>query len=192
MGELKPKLTELFQYMDRTRAALEATVADMNTAFAEIKPRDGSWSAAQILAHLAIVETRVLKMVRNSIDAARAEGSVGMDSSDARIVGTLDHFQVTDAVVKRTAPTTITPDGPRPVDESLASLEASRVELKEILTANADIDLHSIKRPHPLFRELDMYQWALFAAEHEERHRKQIERTLAEVTELAAESAPIV
>lgn len=192
MADLKPKLAELFQYMDRTRAALEETVRDMNTAFAEIKPRDGSWSAAQILAHLAIVEGRVVKMVKSTIDAARAAGNVGPDSSDARIVGTLDHFQVTEPVVKLSAPPTITPEGPKAVDDSLASLESSRAELKDLLIANADMDLHAIKRPHPVFSELDMYQWALFAAEHEERHRKQIERTLAEVTELAAESAPIV
>lgn len=192
MADLKPKLVELFRYMDMTRDALEVTVRDINSAFAEMKPRDGSWSAAQILAHLAIVETRVVKMVRNSIDAARADGTVGPDSSDARIVGTLDHFQVTEPVVKTSAAATTTPDGPRRIEESLSSLEVSRRELKEILIANAGIDLHSIKRPHPLFRDLDMYQWALFAAEHEERHRKQIEKTIAEVTELAAESAPIV
>jgi hypothetical protein len=37
-----------------------------------------------------------------------------------------------------------------------------------------------------------MYQWALFVAQHEERHRRQMERTLADVTERAAECAPIV
>src|SRR4051794_38220661 len=115
MADVKPKIAELFQYMDRSRAALEATVRDMHTAFAEMKPRDGSWSAAQILAHLAIVETRVLMMVRSTIEAARASGGVGLDSSEARIVGTLDHFQVTDPVVKRSAPPSITPDGPKPI-----------------------------------------------------------------------------
>jgi hypothetical protein len=104
MADLKPKLVELFRYMDMTRDALEVTVRDINSAFAEMKPRDGSWSAAQILAHLAIVETRVVKMVRNSIDAARADGTVGPDSSDARIVGTLDHFQVTEPVGRRRRP----------------------------------------------------------------------------------------
>jgi hypothetical protein len=84
------------------------------------------------------------------------------------------------------------PDTERTVDDSLASLLMSRERLRDILIDNCDVDLSSIKRPHPLLRDLDMYQWALFVAQHEERHRRQIERTLAEVTERAAECAPIV
>lgn len=191
MAELKPKLAELFEFMDSTRASLNATVRDMHSAFAEMKPRDGSWSASEILAHLAIVESRVVKMVGNSINAGRQEG-VGPDTSEQRIVGSLAHFGVVDNPRKIQAPPTIVPERPEPIDKSLASLEESRSALKNLLIENQNIDLHSIKRPHPVFQELDMYQWALFAAEHEERHRRQIERTLAEVTELAAESAPIV
>jgi hypothetical protein len=78
------------------------------------------------------------------------------------------------------------------VEESLTSLAQSRKELRSILIDNCDVDLSAIKRPHPLLRELDMYQWALFVAQHEVRHRRQMERTLAEVTERAAECAPIV
>jgi len=191
MAELKPKLAELFAYMDETRAALRHTVQEMNSGFAEMKPRDGSWSASEILAHLAIVESRVLKMVRTGIEAARAQG-VGPDTSDQRIVGSIGKWGVAEGKGKLQAPATITPERPEPIEKSLTSLEESRKALKETLIENQEIDLHSIIRPHPVLRELDMYQWALFAAEHEERHRKQIERTLGEVTELAAECAPIV
>ena len=191
MAELKPKLAELFAYMDETRAALKRTVQEMNSGFAEMKPRDGSWSASEILAHLAIVESRVLKMVRTGIEAARAEG-IGPDTSEQRIVGSIGKWGVAEGRGKLQAPATITPERPEPIEKSLASLEESRASLKQTLIDNQDIDLHSVIRPHPVLRELDMYQWALFAAEHEERHRKQIERTLGEVTELAAECAPIV
>jgi hypothetical protein len=191
MAELKPKLIELFEFMDATRASLVATVRDMNNAFAEMKPRDGSWSASEILAHLAIVESRVVKMMGNGIETARKEG-VGPDTSDERIVGTLNHFGVVESTHKLKAPPSIVPERPEPIEKSLASLDESRTAMKKILVENQDIDLHSIKRPHPVLKELDMYQWALFAAEHEERHRRQIERTLSEVTELCAESAPIV
>ena len=84
------------------------------------------------------------------------------------------------------------PDSEKTIDDSLASLLMSRERLRDVLTENCDVDLASIKRPHPLLRDLDMYQWALFVAQHEERHRRQIERTLAEATERAAECAPIV
>lgn len=191
MGEMKPKLAELFAYMDSTRSALLETVRGMKSPFAGVRPRDGSWSAAEILAHLAIVEGRVVNTIRTSIDAARAEG-IGPDTSEDSMVATLDRFRVAEPVVKVSAPASIIPEGDRPIEESLAELERSRGSLRDLLESNADIDLHAVKRPHPMLRELDMYQWALFVAQHEERHRKQIESTLAEVTELAAESAPIV
>ena len=78
------------------------------------------------------------------------------------------------------------------MEESLRSLEQSRKQLMATLIASTDVDLSAIKRPHPLLKDLDMYQWALFVAQHEERHRKQMERSIAEATERAAECAPIV
>jgi hypothetical protein len=107
-------------------------------------------------------------------------------------MNSLDRWRVPDHEMKVTAPTRITPESDKSVDESLASLEQSRQRLRNILIENCDLDLAAIKRPHPLLRELDMYQWALFVAQHEVRHRRQMERTLAEVTERAAECAPIV
>ena len=83
------------------------------------------------------------------------------------------------------------PEG-KSIDESLAALTASRAKMKEALLSGDGLDLCEVKRPHPVAGEINLYQWALFVAQHEERHRRQIEKTLDEVTELAAESAPIV
>jgi hypothetical protein len=104
----------------------------------------------------------------------------------------LDRWRLPEPEMKVIAPARITPDASKSVDESLASLDGSRQRLRGLLLDNCEVDLTAIKRPHPLLRELDMYQWALFVAQHEERHRRQMERTLADVTERAAECAPIV
>lgn len=185
------KLAELFEYMDATRTELAQCARDMNPSFARINPREGVWSAAENLAHLALVEGNVVKLMTKSIDDAKEQG-IGPDASDHSFMHTLDRWKVPDSEMKVIAPTRITPDNAKSVEESLASLEKSRENLKRILIENSGIDLGAIKRPHPLLRELDMYQWALFVAQHEVRHRRQMERTLAEVTERAAECAPIV
>ena len=193
MNRIPQKLQELFSYMDSTRAALIATARDMNPSFAQIHPRDGMWSAADNLAHLALVEGNVVALMTKSIAEARAAG-IGADTSDASFMSSLDRWRVPENEMKVIAPTRITPmpDNERTIDDSLASLLMSRERLRDILTENCDVDLSSVKRPHPLLRDLDMYQWALYVAQHEERHRRQIERTLAEATERAAECAPIV
>jgi uncharacterized damage-inducible protein DinB len=191
MPELNRKLAELLAYIDQARARLCATAGGISPSFASIPPRSGEWSAAEIVAHLAMVEDGIGRLVSKGIKQAREEG-VGPDTSDASLVSSLDKYQVIENETKRTAPTTITPTAPRPLEESLAALEQSRAKLREALVASSDLDLSSIKRPHPVLGDLNLYEWVLFVAQHEERHRRQIERTINQVTELAAECAPIV
>ena len=185
------KVRELLSYMDSTRAALVACARDVNPSFAQIRPRDGVWSAADNLAHLAMVEGNVVNLMTRSIADAREQG-IRHDASDISFMHTLDRWRVPEPEMKVIAPARITPDSSKSVDESLASLEQSRERLCRILIENVDVDLAAIKRPHPLLRDLDMYQWALFVAQHEERHRRQMVRTLEDVAERAAECAPIV
>jgi hypothetical protein len=191
MSELRPKLAELFAYMDSTRAALIATAGGVNSSFAQMRPHDGTWSAREVLAHLAIVENGVVARMNASIAKAR-EAGIGPDLSGASFMNTLDRFAVAEPLTKWTAPARTISENAGTIDESLASLASSRERLKQTLIDSSDIDLHSMKSTHPALGDLDIYQWALFVAQHEERHRKQVERTLAEVTELAAECAPIV
>lgn len=191
MNGLNPKLSELLSYMDSTRDALIRCARDMNRSFAQIRLRDGTWSASDNLAHLALVESFVADLVEGCVAKAREEG-IGPDTSAESFMNSLDKWRVPEITTKIVAPEWITPDGSESVEESLASLEKSRERLKRVLVDSSDVDLAAIRRPHPVLRDLDMYQWALFVAQHEERHMRQMERTLAEVTELAVECAPIV
>ena len=191
MTEMRRKIAELFEYMDATRASLLACARDMNESFAMIPPREGEWSAAQNLAHLALVESGVTAFMEKTIAAARAEG-IGPDQSDDSFINSLDDWRVAEPLTKRTSPSRVAPDADKSVRESIESLVGTRARLKSIILENSDVDLHSIKREHPAVGLIDMYQWALFVAQHEERHRKQMERALAVVTERAAECAPIV
>jgi hypothetical protein len=191
MTEMRRKTAELFEYMDSTRARLLDCARDMNQSFAAIRPREGEWSAAENLAHLALVEANVATLMEKTIAAAREQG-IGPDTSDESFMNSLDKWRVPEPHTRLTAPTRIVPDGGKSVSESIAALEETRTRLKRIILQNADVDLTAIKRPHPVVGELDMYQWGLFVAQHEDRHRKQMERALAEVTERAAECAPIV
>ena len=191
MAEMRPRIAELFQYMDSTRAALLDIARNMNQSLARIRPRSGAWSAAENLAHLALVERSALRVMLKSIEQARAAG-IGPDDSDESFINSLDRFRVPESVTKLQAPERIVPDPSTSVEESIASLDASRAQLKQIIIDNSDVGLSRIMFPHPVLKDLDMYQWALFVAQHEERHRRQMERALDEVTERAAECAPIV
>lgn len=188
---MRQKVAELFAYMDSTRASLISCAREMSESFALIRPREGEWSAAENLAHLALVEANVAEMMARTIAAARETG-IGPDASDESFIRSLDKWRISEALTKLTAPPRVTPEAGKQVGQSIASLEQSRSRLKQIILDNADIDLCALKRAHPVLQEIDLYQWALFVAQHEERHKKQMERAIAEVTERAAECAPIV
>ena len=191
MPEMRPKVVELFNYMDATRASLVECARSMSQSFASIRPRSGEWSAAENLSHLALVEFNVVGLMGKMIAAAR-EQETAPDMSEHSFMNSLDKWRIPEPVTKLTAPDRIAPDAKKTVEESLESLSRTRAQLKTLIADNTDIDLHAVKRAHPAIGEIDMYQWGLFVAQHEERHRKQMERALAEVTERAAECAPIV
>ena len=191
MTELPRRIAELFEYMDGVRARLFQTAGSITPAMAGIRPTEGAWSVAEILAHLAKVESGVAPMIEKSVAWARSHG-VGPVAGDTSVLSSLDQFRIADSPEKRAAPDIVLPAADIPIDESLASLRQSRERLKKALASGADLDLTQVKRPHRVVGDVDMYQWALFVAQHEERHRAQIERTIGDVTERCAECAPIV
>ena len=191
MSELPRRIAELFEYLDDTRSRLLDTAGAVSPALAGIRPTDGTWSVAEIMAHLAKVEGGIAGMIEKSVAWARANG-ISSATSDDSILNSLDEHRIADSPNKMEAPDIVVPSPDTPIEESLASLNRSRERLKMALAGSTDLDLTQVKRPHRVVGEVNMYQWALFVGQHEERHRVQIERTIGEVTERCAECAPIV
>lgn len=191
MTEIRPGLRELLGYMDATRGRLLETVHGINPDFATIRPQEGEWSAAETLSHLAKVEAGIARLVEKSIQWARTHGT-GPATSDYSVLASLDEFRVAEPLGRMVAPEIVRPEEQVPVDVSLDSLRRSREQLRNSLIAGDDLDLTVVTRPHQALGELNLLQWALFVAQHEERHRRQIDRTMGDVTERAAECAPIV
>ncbi|MEO5904423.1 MAG: DinB family protein [Gemmatimonadaceae bacterium] len=188
---MRQRLAELIAYMDDTRSRLEVTARRISPSFAGIRPRGDTWSAEDNMAHLVVVEAGVSRLIGRSVEWAKANG-VGSEIADDSIMASLDRYGLAEGTFKMQAPLSVVPPEGKSIDESLNALTASRVAMKEALLSGDGLDLSQVKRPHPVAGEINVYQWALFVAQHEERHRRQIEKTLDEVTELAAESAPIV
>lgn len=191
MTVIQPPLAELLAYLAETRSRLVETATQINPAFASIRPRSAAWSAAQNLDHLARVEAGVARLVEKSVVWARSQG-VGPSQSDESVMSSLDSYSVIEPPKPATAPEMVAPAEDATIEDSLESLRRSRERLLNALNSSADLDLAGVTRPLLAHGELNMYQWGLFVAQHEERHRRQIDRTMEEVTGRAAESAPIV
>lgn len=187
---MQKRLTEVVKYLDVSRDRLLASVTSVHPSFAVIRPRSGAWSVAEILDHLAIVEGIAAKLIARSILWGR-ENKIGPETSDESLLSSLDRFSIIEATRELAAPERLLPPRDSKLDEALKSLTDSRRALHDALIEGDGMDLSVITRPHPAFGEMNIYQWGIFVGQHEERHTRQIEQTLRELRESAAESAPI-
>lgn len=187
---MQKRLTEVIDCLDVTRARLLESVDHVNPAFAEIRPRGNAWSVAEILTHLALVEAGVAKLVARSVLWGKEKG-IGPETSEESLLSSLDGSALAEPARSLAAPERVIPPHDSRMSEALRSLASSRRALKDAFIEGDGMDLSVITRPHLILGELNLYQWGIFVGKHEARHTRQIERTLHELTESAAESAPI-
>ncbi len=187
---MRKRLAEVIALLDANRTALIATVDGAGGAFASVRPRSDAWSVAEIVTHLAIVEQQIARLMAGSVRWARDNG-VAAETSDESVLACLDAFSIANPTRRMKAPAIVDVSGEANMKEAVKSLESSRLALRQALADGDGLDLASVTRPHPLLGELTLYQWAVLVAHHEERHRRQIEQTLRDVTERAAECAPV-
>ena len=168
------RLTELVDYADATRVALLDVAATVPVDGFAVRPVPERWSAAELLEHLARVETGCARVIAKRAAGAR-EAGVGQEREESSMLGALDGRGVTDRSRKLTAPEIVAPTGGFSRERSLDALAGSRADFKRAV-ANADgLALGEVRHTHVVLGELDLYQWILFVAQHEQRHLPQLE-----------------
>jgi hypothetical protein len=167
-------VTEIFDEIDRTRGRLLQTVESLNDDQQGFRPAPDKWSIAQLCEHLSIVEGNVAGLVARLLGKVEESGQTRTDADAFAPVTIEEHVEQTRAV-KLNAPESVRPGDSRPLAESLASLRDSRAALHALRPRLERIDGHAARFPHPAWGPLNLYQWLLFIAAHEERHIIQIE-----------------
>jgi len=138
-------------------------------------PADGQWSIGEILHHLQLIERAVARVLSRQLERAEKSGG-GPDQRQDSVLGSLDQFDIERVRQKIIAPSGFLPSRGLSRQELLDGLADSRsVLLAEVGRAGGH-DLSRLTFPHPVFGRMDMYQWLLYAAQHELRHLHQIER----------------
>lgn len=167
------RLAELVEYLDAARASLlDAATAVPANRFAD-RPGSGRWSAAELMEHLARVETSCARVISKRAADARRNG-VGAESEDSSVLGVLDHIPVTDRTKRLEAPELVAPGGGWTREQALDALTASRADLMRAVADAEGLALGNVRYTHVRLGELDLYQWILFVGKHEERHTKQM------------------
>jgi uncharacterized damage-inducible protein DinB len=164
----------LLKHLAESRERLLRMAQGLSREQLHYRPAPGRWTVAECLEHIAFVEARVLGFVQKTLetvpDPSKRSAMEGKD--DVLFV------DVAGRVVRFQAPEYVAPTGRWPDDQLMNEFEAARRQTRDFAAStHADLRQHFYK--HPVFGELDMYQWLLLIAAHCDRHRAQSEEVMA-------------
>lgn len=140
----------------------------------DVPPSEGAWSTSEILDHLGVVENRICNGFEKTVAGAPAAEPdyVEPNASDA-INAVMKVLQTEGAGPLKS---TVAPERGKSRTELVQALGVSRSRLLGLIDDAQGRDLSGRSFPHPIFGELDLYQWLVFVARHDDRHRAQITR----------------
>ncbi|MGH9861802.1 MAG: DinB family protein [Candidatus Acidiferrales bacterium] len=163
MTDVRP----ITEKLDRARAALLAVAENVPPEFWQKRPGPERWSAAEVIAHLTMVESAIL------------EGAKKMMAHGPRPVPFWRRLHIPPKVseyrlVKRQTPLPLDPAYVGEKDAMLARFRALRGETLAFLEANQAVDITRWRRTHPFFGSLNAASWFTMISHHEVRHTKQL------------------
>jgi hypothetical protein len=176
------RLAETMDYVEEKRKELLQSFAGASSNRLSQRVVKDSWSVAEILDHLRMVESGVARLITKRVGQAR-EAGLGEEKSTVSVMPSFDKYSalLEGAVLK--SPEMVLPRAEVEFKEALEGLESSREALRVAVVSADGLALGEIKHNHVVLGELDLYQWLIFVGQHEQRHRKQIERTLKSIPE---------
>jgi hypothetical protein len=156
--------------LEATRLALLQTLEKIPEDRFFAAPAEGCWSPAATLEHVVFVECRALGRIQSAlqkpVDTSRKSSMAGRDAELlARVRSREERVE---------APAIVRPTGGKDRRELLGAFVTAREATMQFALETQE-DLRSHFATHPLFGDLDCYQWLMLIASHCERHRKQIE-----------------
>lgn len=171
-------VAQIFEEIDETRQRLFKRVEGLTDEQANAHPKADGWSVKDIIEHLAILEDRLVRMMK--VMLTKAEGASTQKGGGAFEIKpfSLENLIERSRSEKYTAPEAVRPSGNVHLPDLLAKMRGSREELRALQPRIEATDLSAFTYPHPAFGPLDFYQWLALIGFHEERHLNQIESVL--------------
>jgi hypothetical protein len=142
-------------------------------------PGKGQWSAAELTAHLIIIEKSIIQ---------RADR---ITQTPPRRVAFFQRWHlpmalVESRIVKRKSPIPQDPELISEKEEMLAGLRAARERTLSFIEETRGRDLSVYCYRHPLLGTLNLYEWFQMIASHEIRHTKQMKEIAARIPKVVA------
>ena len=166
-----PRLVELLDALDAARRELAAALERVPPDVREHAPADGAWSAAQVVEHLVMVESRSMAAWEQVAGGAPTRDPADVVTDDAHH---LDVAPLLDRTARVTAPEMVRPAGAMSAADAWARLGLVRERTEALVRAADGRALERVTLKHPRFGPLNGYRWVAVLAAHERRHALQL------------------
>jgi hypothetical protein len=156
------------EYLAAAGDRILSVVKALSPGQLRFRPRHDRWSISENVEHLSIVDRLVLGQIVEiiAIDGHRKE-SAWKGREDLL----LEQVRRREPALK--APEIIAPRAQVQPDEIVQQFESARSHISQFIQSTR-APLRSYCFPHPVFGDLDCYQWLLCSGAHYERHLQQI------------------
>jgi hypothetical protein len=162
-----PDIAPILDRLNRVRQRLELVASSVPADLWRKPPRPGAWSAAEVIAHLTMVEAAITDSAAKLVRGAPPRVPLWK-----RL-----HAPVSLAewrVIRRKTPIPLDPSLVADKEAMLARLAEQRRRTLALLEEHRGRDLSAYRRKHPFLGSLNYYSWFKMIAHHETRHTEQL------------------
>jgi uncharacterized damage-inducible protein DinB len=172
-----PRLDSILGNLGKTQTGLLRAADAVPAEGWKTRPGEGRWSAAELVAHLMMVERAVI------------EKADRVSQKSPKRVSLLKRIHLPMAlvevrVIRRKAPVPVDPQLLRGKEIMLAELRTVRERSLAFLEETRGRDLGEYCWSHPALGTLNIYEWLQFISAHEIRHTKQMREIAANLPKL--------
>lgn len=165
-------LRGIFEKLDRAQQSLLRTANAVPADLWKTSPRQGAWSAAELIAHVMTVERTVIGATDRIL------------KKQPKHIPALKRFHLPLALVEKRllrwkTPIPIETQLLREKDAMLTELREVRERTLAFMEETRNRDLSAYRWRHPFVGSLNAYEWFSFLASHQIRHEKQMREIAA-------------
>lgn len=172
-----PRVAALEAELGRVMSAYDAVLDALPAAASDAAP-EGQWSPVQIVWHLSKVQHWAHSQITAGAAALPPMSTVPPGPAPASILTLLDAFPIRDRSRRVQAPEAVHAPRGLALDAERARWREGRAVLVQTLQRIGP-NLTNVRGTHPAFGALSGWQWALWVAQHEERHLEQLHEVVA-------------
>jgi DinB superfamily len=161
------RLEPILQKLARSQRDLLRAADAVPAELWKTSPREGAWSAAEVIAHLVTVERTVIATVDRIL------------RKQPKQIPWLKRFRLPFILaevrlIRMKTPIPVDPQLLREKETMLAELREVRERTLALLEETRSRDLSAYRWRHPFLGSLNAYEWFSFLGSHQRRHEKQM------------------